>query len=334
MTGVGSRTAALARATGRQPAAAVAAPSARELAGLAEALYLRLFVVALGGMQLVCVMAIVAALARTSNANFARTAALAIGLALVATLVLRSRERAYRAVRRHAALSLTGPVLALGALLLDGVGHSPLSYPAAVSIALPAFVCGRRWALTAALLISVGAVTGAWLYEGASALNATGQGTIGYFVWAIVLAGLAESFAPLAMGMAQMEEPPAAPRPPLRVPNLAGDPTPAGTGAMAAAPRRTEPDPAPGDASPRLTARQLQVVALLADGLRAEEIADELGIAASTVYRYVERAKARAGVGSRSELIAYAISSGLLPERAPQPGPSRSHAGSWPGTGS
>jgi DNA-binding CsgD family transcriptional regulator len=62
-----------------------------------------------------------------------------------------------------------------------------------------------------------------------------------------------------------------------------------------------------------LTARQLQVVVLLADGLRADDIAQRLGIATSTVYRYVERAKERTGVTSRSELVALAIRERLVP---------------------
>jgi DNA-binding CsgD family transcriptional regulator len=61
-----------------------------------------------------------------------------------------------------------------------------------------------------------------------------------------------------------------------------------------------------------LTARQLQVVVLLADGLRADDIAQRLGIATSTVYRYVERAKERTGVTSRSELVALAIRERLV----------------------
>jgi DNA-binding CsgD family transcriptional regulator len=301
------------------PAAPPIAPSAptpqngREVAALAEALYVRLFVVALGGMQIVCAMAVVAALARTYNADLLRTTLLAASLAAIATVVLTDHERWYGAARRHPALALTGPVLALAALVIDGVSHSPLSYPAAVSIAVPAFVCGRRWALAAAVLISIGALSGAWVQEGASALNSVGQGTAGYFVWAIVLAGLAEFFAPLAMRMPQPDTTPVVPPGPLRVPNLAGDPLPTGvTPAVAADPaERAAAEPAP-DGGTRLTARQLQVVALLADGLSAEEIAAQLSVATSTVYRSVERAKARTGVRSRSELVAFAIRAGLL----------------------
>jgi len=117
-----------------------------EVAGVAEALYLRLFVIALGCLAFVCGLAIVVALARTHNANFVRTAALALAMGLLAWLALQAPGRSYRMLRRRPALSLTAPLLALVALAIDGVLYSPLSYPATVSIAFPAFVCGRRWA--------------------------------------------------------------------------------------------------------------------------------------------------------------------------------------------
>jgi len=74
-------------------------------------------------------------------------------------LAVRMRWRVYRAMRRRPVLTLGAPTLALATLVVDGVSHSPLSYPAAVSIAFPAFVCGRRWALAAAATISIGAVS-------------------------------------------------------------------------------------------------------------------------------------------------------------------------------
>jgi DNA-binding CsgD family transcriptional regulator len=57
-------------------------------------------------------------------------------------------------------------------------------------------------------------------------------------------------------------------------------------------------------------------VALLADGFRAEAIGVELGIKTATVYRLTERAKRRAGVGSRAELVAFVLREGLLQPRA------------------
>lgn len=63
----------------------------------------------------------------------------------------------------------------------------------------------------------------------------------------------------------------------------------------------------------RLTARQLQVLALLADGLRYREVAACLSISDGQVQRHVARAVARVGVGNAAELVAVAVSEGLIP---------------------
>jgi DNA-binding CsgD family transcriptional regulator len=66
----------------------------------------------------------------------------------------------------------------------------------------------------------------------------------------------------------------------------------------------------------RLTARQLQVLALLADGLRYREVAACLSISEGQVQRHVARAVARVGVSNAAELVAVAVSEGLVPPLA------------------
>jgi DNA-binding CsgD family transcriptional regulator len=63
----------------------------------------------------------------------------------------------------------------------------------------------------------------------------------------------------------------------------------------------------------RLTARQLQVVALLADGLRYREVAACLSISARQVQRHVAQAAARLGVRGAYELVAIAVAEGMVP---------------------
>jgi two-component system nitrate/nitrite response regulator NarL len=67
---------------------------------------------------------------------------------------------------------------------------------------------------------------------------------------------------------------------------------------------------APGEAS--LTARELEVLRLLADGLRAKQIAHELVISPKTVASHIERVLAKLGVHSRAEAIALAYREGLV----------------------
>ena len=299
------------------PRSALAVRSGAEAAALAEVLYLRLLVIALAGIQFVCGLAVVSAIVRTQHSDFIRTTVLSLFIALLAALALRARVVCYRAMRRWPQASLVAPCISVAALIVDGVSHSPLSYVCAVSIAFPAFVCGRRWALAAAALISVGAIAAAALRTGLEALNSTGQGTSGYFVWALVCSGLAESFVQITMRCPHVDSVPSVALPPIRVPNLVGDQRPPVSTDPVEQPRPpVNHDVALRSARSPLTARQLQVVALLADGLRADDIAQRLGVSTSTVYRYVERAKQRAGVRSRSDLVALAIREGLVPTHA------------------
>ncbi len=83
-----------------------------------------------------------------------------------------------------------------------------------------------------------------------------------------------------------------------------------------------EPDVAPG-ASParsrrrpstsRLTARQLEVVVLLRDGLHHAEIAECLSISARQVERHSREARERVGARTTSELVAMLVENRLVP---------------------
>ena len=64
---------------------------------------------------------------------------------------------------------------------------------------------------------------------------------------------------------------------------------------------------------PLLSERELQVLKLLADGLRTKEIADNLGIGAKSVETYRARLMEKLKLGSVAELTRYAIREGLVP---------------------
>lgn len=78
---------------------------------------------------------------------------------------------------------------------------------------------------------------------------------------------------------------------------------------------------APASVTSRMTDRQLQVVAMLADGLRYREIAECLSISPGQVHRHVANAVTRTGARSVNELVALAVAEGALPagRRHPQP---------------
>lgn len=297
------------------------------LATVGELVYLRVFTIAVWGIALASALAMIAAVARTREADFARTAVLAIALILLAWALGRDPDRSYRAMRRRPLLALAPTAFALVCLCLDGVNHSPLSFPSAVTVGVAAYACGIRWGAAAAALLAAGVLLAAaasggppWQLEGAGDLASVAPGAAGYFLYAILIGTLGDRFVQLILRMRRMTAPPAAPA---YVPNLslqnAHDARPSASETTSIRPERDTPVPsfthARNGRLGSLTARQLQVVYLLAEGLRAAEIAERLGVTPKTVYSYVHQAAKRAGATNRNELVALAVKDGLI---APQ----------------
>lgn len=64
---------------------------------------------------------------------------------------------------------------------------------------------------------------------------------------------------------------------------------------------------------PALSARELQVLRLIAEGLRTKEIAERLGVGVKTAETYRQRLIQKVGCNGTAELVRYAIREGLLP---------------------
>ena len=100
-------------------------------------------------------------------------------------------------------------------------------------------------------------------------------------------------------------------------------------GAVAADPRRMQlvpglarsvapapvpvPVVAPVAPHPELTARELGVLKLVADGRSNRKIGEDLGLSALTVKSHLARISRKLGTGDRAELVATVIRSGLMP---------------------
>ncbi|HZR00045.1 MAG TPA: LuxR C-terminal-related transcriptional regulator, partial [Chloroflexota bacterium] len=68
---------------------------------------------------------------------------------------------------------------------------------------------------------------------------------------------------------------------------------------------------------PTLSARELEVLALIATGREVEEVADQLCISPLTLRTHVQRILHKLGVHSRLEAVALALREGLIePPRA------------------
>jgi DNA-binding CsgD family transcriptional regulator len=82
-------------------------------------------------------------------------------------------------------------------------------------------------------------------------------------------------------------------------------------GAAAAAPRRgRSPRPGPGDHAP-LAPADVELLALLAQGLTDRELGGLLGVSEHTVDHRLQRLRERAGLPTRAALVAWAVEQGV-----------------------
>jgi DNA-binding CsgD family transcriptional regulator len=70
---------------------------------------------------------------------------------------------------------------------------------------------------------------------------------------------------------------------------------------------------------PDLTARQLEVVLLLRDGLHYDEVAAVLGISVRQVQKHTAAARERLHARTTGEVVARVVAAGLVPERRWEP---------------
>jgi DNA-binding CsgD family transcriptional regulator len=244
----------------------------------------------------------------------------AIGVLLLAALAI------WRAHALYRVLLLRPPAqfaIALVAALLLSVA-SPLRNElwwssCAILMALATVVSLRR-ALAFCLLALLANLT-AHLATG-SIHETTPVGILGLWIgmpfWVATAAVVPDRMAAHILRLNASEEP--QPPEPRRVRAWTSEP-PAAPACDAAAPEaaavdraRTAHHASPSGRTRELTARQLQVVALLAEGRRYRDIAECLSISAGQVHRHVSNATRRLGVRTVSELVAIAVADGVVSE--------------------
>jgi DNA-binding CsgD family transcriptional regulator len=302
--------------------------SGAELVALSERFYGGVFIGASGFVGLAALAALAVLPVRSFPPGTPVTVAfVATGLIAVAAVlaVWRSREL-YRALRRWPQLQL-GLVLVAAALVANPAMSSALWWPSCAILMALALVVPLRTTLAYCLLVLganlAGHLVAADLDE-THAVDIIGL-WIGYPLWLMAIAIVTDRLAAhvLRVNSTPIADPVRAP--PRRVPAWRAEPAGAcATGAaevvLATAANGDEPSTAaaetPAGRIRRLTARQIQVAALLADGLRYREVAACLSISERQVQRHIAEAVTRLGLRNAYELAAVAVSAGLVPDAA------------------
>lgn len=290
-------------------------PCGAELVELSERFYRGVFI----GAAIFVSLASIAALALLPTRNSVPSAgppvtiALAVLLIAAAPLVIWRAAPLYRLFRSEPQLELV--VFVLAAALLAYPLRSELWWPACGLLMLLGAIAPLRRALLyclATLLTNLVAHVVAGDLTEAPPVAIIGL-WIGLVFWTATFGLMTDRLA-TALLRINVPAPPAF-RGPVRV--TAWTPAPESTrprdpdeGSSTAA-ERDEPTVTVGIG--RLTARQIQVVALLADGLRYRDIAACLSISERQVQRHVSNAIARLGVASAGALVALAVAEGIVP---------------------
>jgi DNA-binding CsgD family transcriptional regulator len=304
-----------------QPSQGIAVRSGAELVALSERFYGGVFVGAVAFVGLAALAALVVMPARDFRPGapvplaFAATALIAAG----AVLAVWRAAAFYRALRRWPQLQLALVVVAAALIASPGM-TSQLWWPSCAILMALSLVVSFRRALLYCLLVLGTNLAGHLVaadFDEIHPVDIIGL-WIGIPLWIMVVAIVTDRLSAFILRL-NATPPPAETRrePPHPASVSTSEPSPAPAADVVLAPDAGEPeaDP-PATLSERLTARQIQVVALLADGLRQREVADCLSISERQVQRHVAEAVARLGLRNAYELAAVAVSEGLVPAAA------------------
>lgn len=291
--------------------------SGAELAELSERFYRGLFVGALAFVGLSAVAALAFLPLRESvYVGTPVTIILTAVIAVATPYAVRHAGSVYRALRRRWELELILVVLA--AALIDYPLRSELWWPSCSLLMLLAILVPWQRALAYCVVVLLTNLVAHMIAGDLGEISAvTILGLwVGYPFWALTFSLISERFAAHVARLA-MPAPPVASEEPVRVAAWVAVDADRAARPVDERPRVTPdpPPPSPTGAMSVLTARQLQVTALLIDGLRYAEVGACLAISERQVQRHVSQAIVRAGVRTANELVAVALAEGLAPAR-------------------
>ncbi len=297
-----------------------------DLVYVAEDLYVRLFVLTLVLLAVCSGWSVWARLADSQRGSLALTIVLA-GFGLAAALAgIIKRRAAYGWLRRTRVRQTLPAVAAIVMMLADGP-HSATWWMAFALLFVMASVSSTSMTVLAAVLAAAAYCGGTLLYDNPLVYRGDTSNLVGaamLVVNALVARAVAESFGVFVLRLHRLELELAEPPPgPLKVENLARRPAPSAVTAD------TPPRVPRARLSARslLTARQLEVLLLVRDGLHHDEIASCLSVSRRQVERLVEQARSRVGAATTSELV------GMLVDGRLVPAPIEPRRGDRPGVG-
>ena len=287
-----------------------------DLVVLAEQAYLRLFTVCAAGVALGSLVSLWIGARHTSQGQEPVTIALAAAGVIGSAVVCVRRERLYLWLRGGRWRRFVPVALAYSLVVINGP-NSPSDWIALPCLMSVAALEPTRWQTPAVGVLGALAYVAGNLVWGAAPLGGYAMSAAGRLIAPVAAARVTtEVFGLFMLRLHRAEQVHARRRGvPLKVRAISdaqpGTPPPE---VSTPAPRRRR------TAADRLTARQLEVAVLLADGLSHAEIAACLGISVRQVDRLVAEGRERAGAATSAELVALLIAGLLVPRPAPTAG--------------
>jgi DNA-binding CsgD family transcriptional regulator len=293
-----------------------------ELVELSERFYRGVFVGTVVFVGLAAIAALALLSLRRSDAGFGSiTVVVTALLAALAPVAVWHAAALYRVLRNRQEAQLA--LVLLAAAIVMYPLRSELWWPSCALLMLLATLVPLRRVLEYCLVVLLANLAA---HAAAGDLTETPPVTIiglwvGYVFWSSAFAIFIDRLAAHVLRLNTLTRPRRPP--PLRFsmsePSSARAAGIAGLSAAPSSARDATADApqAAAAAMRHLTARQLQVVALLADGLRYDEVAECLAISVRQVQRHVTNAIARLGLRNTNELTAVAVAEELVPRRRP-----------------
>jgi DNA-binding CsgD family transcriptional regulator len=273
-----------------------------DLVAATERLYRSLFAAAIGLALAMSLWGM--AIAPFNSFNGHAGLSLALGALLVAAFLaaFACRHSLYEVLRRRPALLLIPLLLTVVVLWIDGGWRSSYYLASYAAIGLAAVVADLRWSLVCAAVLAAGYIAGlgvndySWgelkaLKDADSVVANTG----GYMLAACFLA---VPVAWLGSYVARINQ------------VVAADAGESGS-------RLGPTAPSGEQITDRLSAREVEVVQLIASGATNEEIAEQLFVSPRTVQSHVKNAMEGTGTRNRTELAVLAVLEGLVPADTP-----------------